>query len=946
MTSHAPPVSLPKSLDSHDWLEQALTDPRETGRLLGLEEILATSLPSALHPMIVGLAETDPAELCRGAAQRILRIEAGRRQLPPDLAAIELTPNMVGVIIENADPAIKAFLLKHPRKSQAPELLQLWRECLSLNSSPALVEFGLLLLARYGIESDGEYALPHLTSDAPDIGRAAIDLLASVNPGLFQQHAHTAFLSEHLEVCFRALRRLAPLDPGEAMNYLRYYLSDGNPLIRQKALREGLLLPFEQTETLWLHTLGIETWPLLLVTAGLQIACNPRPDLPEKLYEIASVSTGIKKHILHVTIQQVFTSIHQAGILTQPIQEYLDALKERLRRKKTDRILQAALAGLQHAEPLVRQAAIEDLAPYSGLEQVQKVLSTRLTTETDPEIRTMIAALIGTNEPETPLRFHQGLSVEQFLKHPVRDQVRVIQDIRTPETFRDARALLQALLTAGAARQVVLRSIGKIGEFGSPGDAAAIQSFLKDSATALVTAALRALGRLTPDDLSLEISRLLQHDDPLVKFAALEIYLTLDKTAALQQFSGLLRHERPAIRQLALTHLSLIDFSSSGPHLMEFYQRESLPDLKFQAGCMLMSNPSETGIFILYNSTHNDKNETVPDQRDFWEMAVAAAVPLLFPTPEGLREFCHTRREQQKPKAAPPAYAFQQVQARRRPSAAVVPPEAPTGGSLLSALLTFFNPRTTEGKVVWVAGVLLCLYSFGSSTAPTPRAAPRTSEERLASQKRAGDLMLAMMKKQESAGKGPTTGPTTTLSASLAGAPIPTVEREFETGCVDLTSRFKPTPIPATYPLTLRMQLEAVRNPFVQRAANFLELGDTKAAENELLEGLKTAGDNPVTTTLLLGKLLQIYRTTDQKARYAEILKQFAQAVAKLPPELGGFDLPKNLETLHTLRQSAGQFDLAAVRSAIDADPRLVASGVKPEEVVAALNTFFQEYSP
>ena len=62
---------------------------------------------------------------------------------------------------------------------------------------------------------------------------------------------------------------LRTIDEPEALKYLSVLVLNQNPLVRQKALRELMLVKFEKVENLFWQYIGREDQTFLLVKAGL-----------------------------------------------------------------------------------------------------------------------------------------------------------------------------------------------------------------------------------------------------------------------------------------------------------------------------------------------------------------------------------------------------------------------------------------------------------------------------------------------------------------------------------------------------------------------------------------------------------------------------------------------------------------------------------------------------
>ncbi|RCK79250.1 MAG: hypothetical protein OZSIB_0121 [Candidatus Ozemobacter sibiricus] len=667
-SSAPPPSSVPSppgTLDLNAWLAFSLASPHEVERRLALDEIGFQGLTEAFVDDLQRLAATDPAAACRTAAARLLE-RARQAAAARPVETIELTPERTRALLEVGEDALQQVVLRSLRKAPAPEILDTWRAHLPSEENAEVIGVGLTLLARHGRPEDASLALLFSSHPSASVVKTAIDLLHGQNPGQFKEGIVRFLTSDDLEIRLHTIRKLRTFDPREAQTYLRSLLAARDPFIRQRALRELLLVPFAESEALYLAYLAAEPLPLLLVLAGSAVAMNPAPDLPPKLYDVFLSARDLRARILQLVINQLLVSIKASGILQEPIETYLETLKSTLQKRKLWVTARLALADLDHDDPEVRLAAIDKLSQARSFPKVQEALERREAIETVDEVREALARALGREkESFTIAGFRARIKDGSFYGLDPRVQKRFISAIADEDSFREARDIIGIAVVADLERGVLLHLLDRIAAHGRQWDPKCLFRYLKSDDPGILAAALRAIGRLDLDAIAYEIPNLLRHDDFRVKMAALELYLVSDKASALQYLIGMLKAQQVKIRKNGLALLATVDYPSAERILLDYFPVEKNLEAKLQAGFILAANPTLEGIQVLYAGCHDERGALLPPFQDLWESALEAAVPLLAPDAATLLASCRSRRsaEQTAAAAEPPTYAFKKITA-------------------------------------------------------------------------------------------------------------------------------------------------------------------------------------------------------------------------------------------------------------------------------------------
>jgi len=629
---------LPLTLELSPWLSLALASPHRIERILALEEIGFQGLSGEFAAEIERLAREDESAECRNSAGKLLAT-LKKPRIDRKIEKVELTPERTKSLLEFGEETLQRIVLLSLRKAPTPEVLDTWRSHLLSEENGEVISVGLTLLSKFGSAADAALALAFTHHTSAGVVKSAIDLLHARNLDLFKERIVVFLTSDDLEIRLHAIRKLRTFDPSEAQTYIRSMLAARDPLIRQRGLRELLLVPFEESEVLYLAYLSAEPAHLLLVLAGSAVAMNPSPELPLKLYDIFSAARDTRAHILQLVIRQLLTAIRESGILHEPIESYLEKLKVTLQKRKLWTACQIALNDLAHEDADVRLDSIRRLQHGLELSNVREALERRIDKETSEEARELLLQILGrSKEVFTAESLRQKVRDGSFHDLDPKTQKRHLAAISNSDSFRELRETIGILLFAKLDRSVLLNLFDRIGTHGRNWDPKPLFPHLKHEDPGVAAAALRTIGKFDPDCIAYEIPNYLRHDDVRIKTAALELYLLSDKSSALQYLAGMLKSPSVKVRKNGLSLLAAVDFPSAQGLLREYIPTERDTDARIQAGFILAANPTREGFKLLAMCCHDADGILLPAFQDLWDSAIVGAIPLLAPDISALME--------------------------------------------------------------------------------------------------------------------------------------------------------------------------------------------------------------------------------------------------------------------------------------------------------------------
>lgn len=650
----------PQKLDLNAWIEFSLYSNSQNDRHLALEELSSSGIPEYLYGKIRELSAEDSSEKCQKLAKWLISYEQCKIEFKQQVRSSDLSPESIEEIIQAQEPAIVDFIIQHIRSAPSEKILERWRNYFqSETTQTPLTIIGLNILAKYGKTDDIDFATVCTLDENPSVVCAALTLLQQQSKESFKNEIKTGLISKNPKVQMHAISLLRSIDPVESLKYVKSCLFHSNSIIRQNALRELLLIPFEKSKNIFMNYIARETNPLLLVKSGFMASFNPAPDLLPKLYEIILLSDSLKKHILQLVFNSIISSVKASGILNQSIDEFTTELKQNLSKKRDNLVVKIALRNLSNSDPNIRAVSIERLKNFSDQQEVTKHLTKHLETETEEELIKTIKHLVSF---ETQSKPSVALleDFEAFKNLSFQAQKKSLSYINNNALYKQHLDFLLKVLDGDFSGSVKNETIRIVGQYGTKLDVRHISRFLKSSSPSELASTVKAAGTLDIDIVLPYLNGFLSHKDPRVKSAAFEIYVKADKNDALQYVSSMLLSQNSSSISLGLSLLPFLDYTSVEPIVIKLLDSKVRKSIKMQGCFIIASNPTPDGLCALYAFTHNKSGEILPDTKELWEMAVSAAVVEMNKSAEEIENECwesYKANEEQKDTLAP-SYSY------------------------------------------------------------------------------------------------------------------------------------------------------------------------------------------------------------------------------------------------------------------------------------------------
>ncbi len=235
---------LPQNLELNDWLKFSLTSKNEIARQVALEEMVVNGINQDFLPILSDISENDSSQSCRLQAKWLINLNEARSSLKSTIKKLDVTPEYILLLKAKEDFAKISLISQMLRKAPSQETIKLWRETLSKTTDTHLIQVGLEILSKFGEQSDGVFAINNIQSNDSQIVCSALSLLCQQDVELFRKYIKIGLSSKKAAVILHSVHLLKSIDENETIKYLSVLILNANPLVRQKALRELMLIKF------------------------------------------------------------------------------------------------------------------------------------------------------------------------------------------------------------------------------------------------------------------------------------------------------------------------------------------------------------------------------------------------------------------------------------------------------------------------------------------------------------------------------------------------------------------------------------------------------------------------------------------------------------------------------------------------------------------------------
>ncbi|MBI3038505.1 HEAT repeat domain-containing protein, partial [bacterium] len=332
-----PPSSASFQFSSEEDLIQNVSCTLKSMRLLAIEHASTYGNTQNIHDALKTRLESETDEECRillkfaieGVKSRIER--SGKQK-------IKLEPENFFEEFRKSDATIKLQLIESFSEEGINKIIDSVPKLLKDEENPLVAATIIKRFAKF-LSPDQFSMLTELHySRFITVKLAAMEALVLYKPELLIQHLPSFLVSDDPRTRILAVRGLARINLEEATLYLESMLLDPNTAIKQVALQNCLLLPFDLVKKPLINFCSAESDLSFLARAGLVFKINPDPEVPFRLFEIVESSKGPKIGAMKKVLEGACNVIKAARVLKCDYQEYLSQLQlwvnKRISRRK------------------------------------------------------------------------------------------------------------------------------------------------------------------------------------------------------------------------------------------------------------------------------------------------------------------------------------------------------------------------------------------------------------------------------------------------------------------------------------------------------------------------------------------------------------------------------------------------------------------------------------
>ncbi len=249
-------------------------------------------------------------------------------------------------------------------------------------------------------------------------------------------------------------------------------------------------------------------------------------------------------------------------------------------------------ADLCSPDPSIRFSVLSRIEELSLTEQQIDEFRGLLASECDPGIRFHMQKVLARFEKGEKGRAGAGEIIE-LLHKPERDELALALLLDSVKKS-DATAVTTALRQAGWARfslQLLPSVLKFLKKYGADEDVEAVAALCKHTDPRVLSAAIEALEKLSPDRLREHIVPLLLNSNMGIRSRAVRILYRFDQSEALRHFESMLFANSEEEKQAALFHAFFFLFRQIESLMLRYISVETDSDLIKKAGLVFMANP-------------------------------------------------------------------------------------------------------------------------------------------------------------------------------------------------------------------------------------------------------------------------------------------------------------------------------------------------------------------
>lgn len=481
--------------------------------------------------------------------------------------------------------------------SLAKENVQWAISCLKSEESAVVKTILIRKFSGFWGADQSSLLLAQLSEPSLSLKIAALEVMVSKLPGSLKQILPDLLQSPDPGLRFLAIRALAEIDSGEALNFIDYFLFNASPEEKPGVIQLCFYLRFSDIKPILLKFIAMETELEIVKRAALIFLINPDPETPYRLFEIIDSSQPEKKEILKKIILGVCKAIEETGLIEDHL-VFMQELQVWIKKRQAEKFLRGILLNCEETETakdLLEENSVKTRLLLPEVQEAIKKAEKWQLSEIQRNFLKLLSA-VGPNE-EIPA---DKLSLTGFSDFKDLEKIAFLRSF--PESRREELlAFLPNWFKDHQTKPEILTQLIRIsGRLKILEVQKSVERFLgTESHAGVLTAAIEYFRGIDPDKIFHLLGKFLQSKSIRVRALALEILQQFDPVQALATMQNLLISPHQSSQKLALSIIPYFEFGVVREHLFEFLLK--CRDVKaFRDGlCFFEANPEVRNLVLL-----------------------------------------------------------------------------------------------------------------------------------------------------------------------------------------------------------------------------------------------------------------------------------------------------------------------------------------------------------
>lgn len=437
----------------------------------------------------------------------------------------------------------------------------------------------------------------------PVIITSALAALEKIDPENLQSIIIPLLNSPQTQVKAQAIQAFYRWNKHQALQHLLKMLFSQKEQDVILALHHANYFPYPELESHLIRLLTEVSSPPILMRISQIFKNNANIDLPFRIYWVNRSLSGQHQSLVKGILLGVVRSLADKKIIEVSAQEYLNDLKEKVRKEELKRIKESCKidddTDFEESDALLPSLDEPEPEPEPEKQTSEKPA----TTDTKPVIKEK------KKEPQ--------ISFSEFATLKPQEKVKFIT--RLPKkSFEENKNKLVELLktTKGKELAAVIKTFGK---YGSEEDSSLIEKHLKSEDPDILCAAIKTMGKLDTEQLCLYLPQYMQDKNGKIRMTATRTFVTIDRESIRSLMTSLLTSPNVKQRSLGISTSMLVDFNIVRQPLLDCLVKENSVELLEKIGMVLAANPDREILYFTYKASDNAR----PSMKQEFEKVVS-----------------------------------------------------------------------------------------------------------------------------------------------------------------------------------------------------------------------------------------------------------------------------------------------------------------------------------